>query len=110
MPYGTAENERLGHIFHFDCAWKPSVDVELFERAFECHAVDHSREHPHIICGGPIHAAAGSGEAAPNITATNDDRDLNAERLNLFDPLGDFAHHFERNVLARSAFLERFAA
>jgi len=34
MPNGTAEDERLGYIFHFDRGLDPGLDSDLLELCF----------------------------------------------------------------------------
>ena len=57
MPNGAAQDERLGHIFHFDRGLHARFDADLIERALQREAVDHGREHAHVISGRAIHAA-----------------------------------------------------
>ena len=50
------------------------------------------------------------GEATPDISAADHYRHLHAEVAHFLDPLGDLAHDRRRNVVARAALLQRFAA
>ena len=110
MPDGAAEDERLGHVFHFDGGLDASFDADLVERALQGETVDDGREHAHVIRGRAIHPAMAGGQSAPDIAAADDDRSLDAERLHFLDALSDFAHDLRRDVFARAAFAESFAA
>ena len=104
------ENERLGHVFHFDRRLHARFDADLNEGAFQGEAVDDGGEHAHVISGRPIHAAMAGRQTAPDIAAADHDRSLDAERFDLLDALSDLAHDLRRDVFAGAAFAQSFAA
>ena len=73
-------------------------------------AVDHGGEHAHVIGRGAIHPAMAGGEAAPDVAAADDDRDLHAEVVHLLHLPRDLLHDLRRDVVAPARFAERFAA
>ena len=83
MANGAAEDERLGHVFHFDRGLHARFDAGLLERALQREAVDHRRQHAHVIRGRAIHAAMAGGQSAPDVSAADHDRDLHAEVVRL---------------------------
>ena len=110
MANGAPENERLGHVFHFDRGLHARLHAELLERAFQRHAVDHRREHAHVIRGRAIHPAIGRRQSAPDISAADHHRNLHSQIVHFLDALRDLAHNRRRNVVAPAAFLQRLAA
>ena len=110
MANGAAQDERIGHIFHFDRCLYARLNAHLLKRAAEGERVDHGCEHAHVISGRAVHAAVRRGEAAPNISATDDDGSLHPEVVHFLDADGDFPDNCRRNVVSPAALLHRLAA
>ena len=69
------------------------ADADLLERVLQREAVDDRREHAHVVGGRAVHPLGAGGEAAEQVAAADDDGDLDAERLDLGDVLGDLRRH-----------------
>ena len=93
VPRRAAPDERLRHLVHFDRAHQPRVAAGLFERVLHRQAVDHRREHAHVIAGGAIDRETVLARAAKNISAADDKRHFHAEIVHFL--------HFARDALNR---------
>ena len=91
MPHRAAADERLGHVLHLDGGLHARVHAGFFQRLLQRHAVDDRRQHAHVIGRAAVHAAIGRGDAAPDVAAADDDRDLHAHGV-------DF-RHFARDLV-----------
>ena len=56
--------------------WTRVQTAELLERILDRERVQHGREHAGVVARGAIHAGARSREAAEDVPAADDDRDL----------------------------------
>ena len=110
MPDGAPEDERFGDVLHFDGGLHPRDNAALLEFTLQREAVDHSGEHSHVIRGRAIHAAMTGGEAAPDIAAADDNRNLHAEVVDLLHLPRNFLNDLRRDRVAPACFSERFTA
>jgi hypothetical protein len=61
-------------------------DAVVLERAFEGERVHHGGEHADVVGGGAVHAAGGGAGTAPEVSAADDDAELESG----IDGLADF--------------------
>ena len=81
--YGSATSE----IVIADCT---RVGIScLLERVLQRQPVQHGREHAHVVAGRSVHALGRGRQAAVDVAAANDDRDLDAAAVNGRDLLRD---------------------
>ncbi len=59
------------------------IDAELLERILQGQRVDHRRQHAHVVGGGAVHAAGAARDAAEDVAAADDERELAAERVDV---------------------------
>src|SRR5436305_1298145 len=104
---GASANERLRHIFHFNRGLNPGLHSDLGARTLQGQAIDHGREHSHVISGGAVHSAMGRGSSAPDITSADNDTDLHAEIAHFLNAFGNGDHDLGRNVFPRTGGLKR---
>ena len=109
MPNGAAEDERLGHIFHFNRGLDAGFDANLLECASQCECIYHRSQHPHVVRRGTIHAAIGGRKTAPNVAAADHDCDFHAQIAHVLDAFGDVPDDRWRNVVASATLLHGFA-
>ena len=64
---GSADDERLGEVLHFDGGLHADFDAEFLEGGHEGEAVDDGREHAHVVSLRTIHASASASHAAPDM-------------------------------------------
>ncbi len=62
--------------------------------------VDHGRQHTHLVGGRAVHAARLVLAAAQDVTGTDHQRELDAERGDIRNFLGDFAERVEVDAVA----------
>ncbi len=89
MPRGAPANERLGDLLHLDRAQQARVATLLFERVLQREAVDHRRQHAHVVGGGAVDRQGLLARAAENIAAADHDGDLHAEVAHFFHFMSD---------------------
>ncbi len=89
VAHGAAANERFGDGPHLDRRRDSGRDAVVLERVLQRERVDHRRQHAHVVGCGPVHALGARREAAEQVAAADDNRRLDAERLNLEDVFGD---------------------
>src|ERR671925_412856 len=79
MANGAAEDEWLGHIFHFYRCLNTGCHTDLLECAPQRESIDDCGKHTHVIRRGPIHATIRGRQAAPDVAAANYHCHLHAE-------------------------------
>ena len=67
--------------------------ADVLEGVLQRQAVDDGGEHAHVVGRGAVHALGAGREAAEQVAAADDHRDLDAEALDLGDVLGDLRRH-----------------
>ena len=80
MPDGAAADERLGDLGHRDRARHARGDAAALERILQGDGVDDRGQHPHVIAGHAVDPLGGRGHAAEDVSAADDDGDLDAHR------------------------------
>ena len=83
MADGAAANEGLGDLIHLNRGLHARVDPLLLERVLQRQRVDHRGQHAHVIGGDAVHVLGLLGDAAKEIAAADDDRDLHAQFVNV---------------------------
>jgi hypothetical protein len=85
VAHGAAEDEGLGDLVHRDGALDAGGYPEFFEGVHDGEAVDDGGEHAHVVAGGAIDAALLALEAAEDIAAADDNANLDAEIVDIFN-------------------------
>ena len=67
--------------------------VLLLERVLQREGIDDRRQHAHVVGSRAVHAARAGRQPAEDVAAADDDRGLDAKRLNLTDIVGDASRH-----------------
>src|SRR5262249_41062369 len=57
----------------------PRLEISLLEGILQGQRVDDGREHPHVVGGGPVHAAGARRDAAEDVAAADDNGHLDAQ-------------------------------
>ena len=80
MADTASANERLSDFLHLNRRLQPRLYAGVLERVLQREAIDDSRQHPHVVCGGCLDRSTHSGElfAAEDVSATANDRELHA--------------------------------
>ena len=107
---GASANERLRHVFHFNRGLHSCLHADLGAGTLQGQAIDHGREHSHVISGGAVHSAMCRGSSAPDVTSTDHDTDLHVEIAHFLNSLRDGEDDLRRNIFPRTGDLKRFAA
>ena len=110
MTNRSPQDKWLGDIGHLDCRLQTSDDTDLFQSTLERHAIDHRRQHSHIVGGRPIHPAMTGREPSPNITTPDDNRDFDAKIADLQNLFRDIGHYQRRDGLMAPGLTKRFTA
>src|SRR5215468_2084617 len=82
---GAAADERLGDLAHLYRGDDAGEDVQLFERVLQRDGVHHRRHHSHVIGGGAVHSGRARLQPAKYVSPADDQRDLDAQIVHLFD-------------------------
>ena len=90
VAHGAAANVGLGDLVHLDCGHDATEEAEFFDGVLKGDGVNDGREHAHVVGGDTVHVDGLLGDAAEEVTATNDDADLAAEGVNGSYFCGDF--------------------
>ena len=93
MPHRAAPDVRLGKLLHPDRRHHPRIDPLLLEDVLKGERVDHSRQHPHVVRGDPVHPLLARRRAPHDVPPTDDEAELHAHRRDRFQlvrqPLDD---------------------
>ena len=84
VPRRAPPDEGLGHLMHFDRAHHARVAACFFERVLQREAIEHRREHAHVVARRAIDLESLLPRTAKNVAAADDHRDFDAEILNVF--------------------------
>ena len=84
-----AADERLGNGPHFDRRDDARDHAVLLERILHGEAVDHGRQHAHVVARRAVHALRARGDSTEDIASADDDADLDAEAADFRDVGGD---------------------
>ncbi len=85
MPDGFAADVGLRHFLHGDSGLHPGRNAGPFEPVLEGDGIHHRGQHADVVGRGPFHSRCRPLQAAEDIAATHDDRQLCA----VGDHLGD---------------------
>ena len=90
VAHGAAADVRFGDLVHFDGRHDAAEETELFDGVLKGDGVDDSGQHAHVIGGDAVHVDGLLGDAAEEISSSDDDAYLAAEGVNCSDFSGDF--------------------
>ena len=77
MTDRAADDEGFGDLFHFDRRLHPYLEPFVLARLLHRDAVDHRREHPHVVAGGAFDdAVLGRRHAADDVSPADDEADF----------------------------------
>jgi hypothetical protein len=102
VAHRAAADVRLGDLGDLDRRLHARVGAELLERVLERERVENGGEHAHVVAGGAVHPGRRARQAAVDVAAADDHRDLHAALLHAPHLLGD-----RGDALAVGAVLER---
>ncbi len=108
MPFGTAADIGFGNRIHWNGGLYAGIDTGILKRILQRQSVHHGCQHAHIIGGGTFHATGGTGNAAENVTAADDQTDLYAHIDDSLDLGGDTIDHYRIETIFTLAH-QRFA-
>ena len=93
-------DEGFGDVVHFDRALQPGDDALFFERVLQRQAVDDGRKHPHIVTGGAVNRKRLLAGPAKEVSAADDDGNLQAEIADFFQFTRNAGHGLGMNAEA----------
>ncbi|OQC70973.1 MAG: hypothetical protein BWX45_01269 [Deltaproteobacteria bacterium ADurb.Bin002] len=109
MAQGFALNKRLRNFPHFNGRLDARREPLRLECALKGEAVDHRRQHSHVIGGRALHAP-GTGLHAPEDVASSDDNpDLDLQVRKRSDFIGNVIYHIRIDACGLPA-QKRFTA
>ena len=89
VPHGAASDVRLGDLRDLERRENAGVGPPPLERVLERERVEDGREHAGVVRRRPVHPLCGGGDAAVDVAAADDDRELQPLRLDGHDLTGD---------------------
>src|SRR6185437_9364248 len=90
MTNRAAADERFRDLVHLDRRLNARIDALLFECVLQCERVDDRGQHAHVVGGDAVHVAGLLGDAAKKISASDDNGDLHADRVDV----AEFSSYF----------------
>ena len=100
VTHRAAANERLGDGWHLDSGLHPCHHAQFLHSILHRQGIHDGCQHTHVVGGGAVNARRGCISAAPDIAATNDNGDLDAQIMDSLDLTGDAAHRFSVDAVA----------
>ncbi len=85
MPDRAAPDVRLRQLLHIDRRLNARMDLEVLKRILQRKTVEHGCQHSHIVRRGAVHPRRGPFKTTEDVTAPDDDRDLDIHRMDLLD-------------------------
>ena len=82
MMHRTTTNVGLADLVHLNSAHNAARAVLMLKGVLKREGVHHRGEHAHIVCLSAIHALGGTSEATEDVTATDNNTDLDAVFMN----------------------------
>ena len=82
VTHGAASDVGFGDLVHLDGGHDAAEEAELFDGVLEGDGVDDGGEHAHVVGGDAVHVDGLLGDAAEEVSASDDDADLAAEGVN----------------------------
>ena len=74
---------------HFDGGLHAGKDIHLFECVLQRKRIDDCGEHAHVIGGHSIKTLGACCQATKDVSTADDNSNLDAERMNIFDLAGN---------------------
>ena len=109
VPDGAPADVRLGQLLHLDRALHAREDAQLLQRVLQRQRIDDRRQHAHVIGAGAIHSLGAGGNPAEDVSAPDDDADLDAHLDDVAHLLGDLLQRLRGDPVLRLAH-QRLAA
>ena len=94
---------------HRDGGQHPCLTPCILDGRLQGQRINHCREHPHLVAAHAVEALADTAHPAEDVTAADDDADLDAAVGYGFDLFGIGGQHLRVEAVALLS-LERFAA
>ena len=91
MTYGLAANVRLRNGIHCNGSLYANFHAALLQRVSHCKGIDRGGQHTHMVGTGTLHAVTAVLQAAPEITAANNNAHLDTHLHSLLDNIADLA-------------------
>ena len=88
-----APNERLGDRAHLERRHDAGVDLPLLEGVLQRQGVDDGREHSHVVARDAVDALRRRRDAPDDVSAADDDGNLDAEARDFRDLVGHARDH-----------------
>ena len=88
LVHPAAPDERLGHRSHVDRRHHARLHPEVQKGFLQRQAIDHGREHAHVVGGDAVHAVGGVRDAAKDVAAAHHDAHFNPEGVGFADLFG----------------------
>ena len=110
VPHRAPADVRLGDLPDLDRGLHARRHVGLLERVLEREAVDHRREHPHVVALRAVHPLARPLEPAEDVSTADDDPALHPERVHLGELGCQAPQDLGRDPEAAGRAAERLAA
>ena len=89
----------LGHLGHFDGGHHARVLSHSLERILQCKTIDDRRDHSHVVGLSLVHSTTTALGAAPEVAATDDDGNVDAELVAGFL---QFAGELRQNIVVQT--------
>ena len=109
VAFCTATDVRLGHFGHFDRTHHTGLLSDTLESILQCEAVHHGCQHSHEVGLRLVHPLACTFEAAPKVSATDNNGDIGTD---LFACFANFSSDLREDVCVKAKagwFSERLA-
>jgi len=82
VAHGTAADVGFGDLVHLDGGHDAAEEAELLDGVLKGYCIDDCRQHAHVVGGDAVHVDSLLGDAAEEVSASDDDADLAAEGVN----------------------------
>ena len=103
MPQGATTQERLGDLANLQCGEHAGDHLALLEGILQRQRVDQGRQHPHVIRGHTVGAPVAEEAAAEDVSTADDQRDLDAEPVDVDDLVRQAVEHGTADAVLRVA-------
>ena len=98
MAEGAATDERLRDLPDLDGRHQTRGHASLLEGILKRQAVDHGGEQAHVVAGDAVDSLRRGRHPADDVSATEDDRGLDPERMDLADLVGHAGDDLRRDA------------
>ncbi len=96
VPHRPPANIRLSYLVHEHRCHHPALHIALLQRILQGDGVDHRGQHAHVVGGDPVHFLGLLSHAAKEIAASDNNPDLDTQRVNIGNLAGDCRRPFRR--------------